>query len=211
MAQYTVKQGDCIESIALRYGLSWEQLWNHPSNHDLKEKRRNPNVLMPGDGVFIPEKELRWETGATEQKHRFRKKGVPSKLRLVIKDEEDNPRPGLPYILEVDGQLSSGKTDTEGLIEQTIAPKAVAGKLRIGTGEEEEEYALQLGRIDPISEISGVQSRLRNLGIECGSADGVLGQRTIEALKQFQEKYGLQPTGELDEQTRGKLYEIHGF
>jgi len=89
MPDDTVKQGDCISSIAQKHGLFWDKVWNHPKNAKLQETRKDPNVLSPGDVVFVPDKEEKEESGATEQRHRFKKKGVPAKLRLRIMEEPE--------------------------------------------------------------------------------------------------------------------------
>lgn len=91
---YTVEQGDCISSIAFEHGFFWETLWNDSSNADLKSKRKDPNVLMEGDIVHIPDLRLKKESGATEQKHKFKLKGVPAKLKLKLmrpKPPKDTP------------------------------------------------------------------------------------------------------------------------
>lgn len=208
MPDYKIKQGDCLSSIAQRYGLKWEKVWNHPKNSNLKEKRKNPNVLYPGDMLFIPEKEEKQESGATEQKHRFKVKGVPSKLILVLKDEEDKPRANVSYTLEIDGQLFSDKTDGSGKLEHSIPPNAKKGKLTIEGGPE--EYSLQLGNIDPITEITGIQARLNNLGFYLGPVDGKMNPDTTEAIKFFQTEHGLKVNGETDQATRDKLLKEHG-
>jgi peptidoglycan hydrolase-like protein with peptidoglycan-binding domain len=75
---------------------------------------------------------------------------------------------------------------------------------------EPEHFQLRLGSLDPITEISGIQARLRNIGIDCGPVDGRLGPKTREALISFQKANQLQPTGEPDEATRARLKEAHG-
>ncbi|MGC9973362.1 MAG: LysM domain-containing protein [Bryobacteraceae bacterium] len=53
MPVHVVKQGDCMSSIADQYGFFWETLWNHERNAQLKERRKNPNVLMAGDPAVL--------------------------------------------------------------------------------------------------------------------------------------------------------------
>jgi N-acetylmuramoyl-L-alanine amidase len=209
MPDYKTKQGDCIESIAFRHGLFWETIWDHPKNQQVRMVRKDPNVLLAGDNVFVPEKKPKEEPGATEQRHRFKRKGVPSKLEMIFKDQ-DQPRVNLPYVLAIDGQLFSGKTDGQGRIRHPIPPNAQRGRLTLGAGEEREEYDLQLGHLDPVAEISGVQQRLNELGFSCGNIDGVLGPRTHNAIRDFQAKHGLNETGELDDPTRERLVQEHG-
>lgn len=160
MPNYTVKQGDCIESIAFDHGLFWENVWNHPKNLNLKEKRKDPNALFLGDLVFIPDKEEKQESGATEQCHRFRRKSVPSSLHIILK-RADGPRANEPYVIEVDGNTFSGSTNAKGEIRRPIPPNARHCKLRVGQEPNVTAYDLSLGHIYPITEVTGVQGRLR--------------------------------------------------
>jgi len=84
MAKHTVREGECVSSIAYEHGLFPDTIWDHPDNSQLKQKRKEMNLLEAGDVVEIPEKEEKEESIATEQTHRFRKKGVPAKLRMKI-------------------------------------------------------------------------------------------------------------------------------
>jgi N-acetylmuramoyl-L-alanine amidase len=207
MAKHTIRQGECITSIVDKYGLFWETVWDHAQNAELKQQLQNPNVLQPGDELFIPDKEVKEENCAPEQKHRFRKKGIPAMLCLRLLDN-DEPRADESYTLEVDGESFSGTTDAEGRLKQRIAPGAKQVKLLVG--ENKDQYILDLGCMDPVAETTGVQARLNNLGFNCGEVDGVSGPETKSAIHQFQQKYGLTESGEADSATRDKLVEMHG-
>ncbi len=207
MSDYTVKQGDCINSIATKYGLFPKKIWDHANNADLKKKRQDPNALLPGDKLFVPEKELQEVSCATGQRHRFRKKGVPAKLRLQLKSG-DKPRTNEKYTLKIDNELLSGTTDGEGRIEHPIPPNAKKGKLLVG--DNQDEYTFKLGHIDPVDEVSGVQERLNNLGFDCGKADGKLNDATKAALMAFQKQYKLEESGAMDKATIDKLKKVYG-
>ena len=56
---------------------------------------------------------------------------------------------------------------------------------------------------DPI--VEQVQKKLTELGYDPGPIDGKIGQRTIAAIKSFQEDNALQATGELNQLTKKKL------
>jgi N-acetylmuramoyl-L-alanine amidase len=205
--EHEVKQGECISSIAEKYGLFPETIWDDAANAELKEKRKDPNVLYLGDVVVIPDKREKEESGATENRHRFRRKGNTENLEIQLLDE-GTPRANENYILDVDGKLLSGTTDARGRLKEIIPSNAKKGKLLVG--DEQEEYMLDLGYLDPIDQISGIQARLNNLGYDCGAVDGELNPETKEMLEEFQEKHDLQVTGEADDQTRAKLLEEHG-
>jgi hypothetical protein len=53
--------------------------------------------------------------------------------------------------------------------------------------------------------VKQVQQALKDKGHDPGSIDGIMGQRTQDALRSFQQKEGLQATGTLDAQTAEKL------
>lgn len=203
---YQVKDGDCLSSIAFEHGFFPDTIWNHANNAALKEKRKDPNVLMQGDVVFVPDKRLKEVNEPTNQVHKFRLKNCPAKLslRLLFNGE---PRRSEAYTLDIDGKITNGTTDSDGNIKISIPPNARRGKLVIGADERKMEYNLKLGTLDPIDKISGVQSRLNNLGFNCGRIDGVMNPETKEALQAFQVTVGLPPTGELDAATKAKLYE----
>lgn len=51
-----------------------------------------------------------------------------------------------------------------------------------------------------------VQLTLKDSGFDPGPIDGILGPKTRKAIKTFQIKNELEPTGELDKQTMNQLF-----
>lgn len=201
MPNYTVQQGDCITSIADRYGLLWTTVWNHANNNQLRQLRKDPNVLYPGDQLFVPDLDLKQVDSPTDQKHTFVKQGVPAKLKIRLLDQ-DQPRAGVAYQLEIDGALKSGVTDSDGYIEQPLPPGAQRGKLTVGDGSVKDVHQIQFGALDPSDTESGVRGRLVNLGFG--------GDDMKEAIKAFQQKEGIPVTGEADAATQSRLKDKHG-
>lgn len=206
MPKHTIGQGESIPSLAAESGFFSDTIWNHPENAKLKDLRKDMNVLLAGDEVFIPEKELKEESGATEQKHRFKRKGEPHKLKLILM-AMGKPRVNEEYVLDIDGRLIKGKTDASGKIEQTIPGKARSGTLILRGGKE--KHALNIGNLDPLDEVSGVQQRLNNLGFSCGTEDGKLNEALSQALAKFQAKHDLPVTGQTDDAVKAKLKEFY--
>jgi hypothetical protein len=205
---YTVKAGDCIANIAFRHGMFPGTLWDDPKNRELREERKDPNILLPGDVVYLRAKELKEVPGGTEERHRFRRRGVPEMLRLQFSHADGTPRCGEPYVLNIDGSLISSTTDDDGYVIQPIPPKAREAVLLLG--EEQEEFAFELGDLDPVEAISGVQGRLENLGFYDGPIDGRLTAETTQAITAFQASKGIVATGETDQQTRDALRAAYG-
>jgi len=220
--KHIVKQGDCISSIAFKYDLFPEAVWDHPDNADLKKKRKDPNALLPGDSVVIPDKETKEETCATDQLHRFRRKGVPEKLRIRFLDDDDNPRKGIPYILDIRTKsgrpvpLIKNKTDSKGFLEETIPPDASEGEITLGEGDDQKVHTIKLGHLDPIDTLSGIQARLNNMGYDCGEIkkkkkkkEKKIDEMTRNALRTFQRDNDLNlitdDATEVDKDTRDKI------
>jgi hypothetical protein len=203
---YQVKQGDCISSIAFEKGFFPDTIWNHPDNKALKEKRKDPNVLMPGDVVFVPDKRLREYSEVTNQVYKYKCKNTPKLLQVQFV-EYDKPVKEMDYTLEIDGVELKGKTDGEGWIKQSIKPNARAAKLVFADGS---EYELKLGNLDPVEEVAGAQGRLNRLGFYEGPIDGKLTDEMKEVIKLFQQVNELNPTGEVDSQTKDKLVQLTG-
>lgn len=206
--EHVVAQGECFTQIAFRAGFHPDTLWKHAANADLRKKRKNPHVLMAGDTVVVPEKQPGNASCGTEESHLFRRKGVPSRFTLIL-DEMGKPRANEAYRLIIDDSIvAEGVTDEDGSIAAAISPVAAHGLLLLG--EDRERIPLDFGCVDPITEVSGVQTRLQNLGYYLGEVDGELTDETRDAITDFQRAEDLPPDGELTGQTRQILLKRHG-
>ena len=202
-----IKSGDSVVKLAQQYGHFCDTVWHHPENDALRIKRKRMNVLMPGDELFIPELRRKTVAAASNRRHVFRRKGVPAIFRLQLFDEAGEPRAHQRYELAIDDAQLTGTSNAEGIVEHSISPQAERGRLVIGPDRYEVHF--ELGQMDPISEPSGVQKRLRNLGYYHGACEGGYDDETRAALASFQRDCGLPITGDPDESTLDKLELIH--
>lgn len=205
--KYIVKQGDCISSIAFAHGLFPETVWNDSKNSRLKQDRKDPNVLKPGDEVYIRDREAKEESCSSDQKHRFKRKGVPEKL-IVYFQIKGEPIANENYVLDIDGVISEGTTGGDGKVEIFIPPDARKGTITFR--DSGEAYNLELGHLDPVTEITGIQGRLSNLGFYQGEIDGEMSDDLVKAIRAFQESNGMEPTGSPDKSLQDKLEQVYG-
>jgi hypothetical protein len=237
--QHIVEEGDCIDSIAKQYGFFADTIWKLSDNKALRDQRKDQNILLPGDVVVVPDLRIKDCDGSTETRHRFRRRGVPARLRVKfykpVPPKDDAPAAGGGYdpskyqppppsqngeyepianarfILTVDGHATQGQSDQDGMVSLSIPPDAVQGSIRFNPGTPEEiTYDLALGEMDPVDTTIGVRKRLNNLGYFC-LPDGEDPDDSLkDALRRFQADNGLTASGDVDEPTKDKLKDVHG-
>lgn len=211
---YTVQQGDCLSSLAKAFGFaSFHSIYDHANNAAFRQLRPNPNVLLPGDQLYIPDKKLRAEAVSTDDTHRFQVKATKTMIRVVAVDPSGQPLKQRAYTLIVGTTKTKGQTGSDGLIEAEIEADVSEGTLSVaGPGAKDPPFVreLSLGSLDPATEVSGAQGRLRNLGFDCGEPDGVVDDDAAGAIAAFQRCYGLQVDGALGATVQDKLKLTHG-
>jgi len=213
---YVVKAGDYLAKIAHEHGFAIFDVWNHPLNAELKQKRGSPDILYPGDVLYIPvevaEALLPMALQAVNQ-YTATVPGVTVNLRFVfgaygdapLADEKCEIR-GLPgdgpatYTTDGDGKLSVVVPPTVRAFEVRFVEKGIA-------------YPIRIGEMDPIDEPLGVTKRLANLGFlssELGYSSGCPEDARVRAIKAFQCQQKIPSTGVADEETRAALVRAHG-
>jgi Putative peptidoglycan binding domain len=213
---YTVQQGDYVSKLAAERGFSdFSTIWDHPQNQELKKQRTTPNVLAPGDKLFIPDKETRTEPRATDATHEFVLSGKPLKLRIVIHDMADKPVSGKPCDLKVTGSpdVSPLSTNGTGLVEREIKPDAAAGTLKLKDDglPINLDLELKIGDLDPLDTVTGQKARLNNLGYDAGEVNDEVTLQFKSAVEEFQcDHKPLAVDGDCGTNTQAKLKLVYG-
>lgn len=69
---------------------------------------------------------------------------------------------------------------------------------------------MRTASVDMSKAIRNIQAILNNNGYDAGAADGIMGARTVAAIKDFQEDQGMEPTGEVTDALVRKLLASNG-
>jgi hypothetical protein len=195
--KHTVKQGQWVGSIALIYGFAdWEKdVWEHADNAQLKELRKDPHVLAPGDELFIPPWTDKKESCATESRHSFKLKTPNETIRVRILDEDGEPVKNAKYVLELEYEAGGGTfkqknttTDGEGVLTEVIPSTVRSGIVRVPDAKLEIQLDFGLAPLNAGEELAilGAKQRLSALGFYRGPIDSQSGPGLSNAVEAFQ-------------------------
>ena len=201
------KLGDCISSLAFIHGFAPDTIWEHDGNRELRELRPNMFQIAPGDRVHIPSLRDKVVTCGLDSAHRFRRRGVPERLRVRLWSDHGKPRAELPYTLEVSGRVEEGATDKAGRVEHWISPLAKRAVLTIEHDTLLEVHEFELGHAQPKPCPPQALARLRELGHLPAQPEPPEPQLLESALRAFQRERGLCESGDYDPATRWSLLE----
>ena len=185
---HKVQAGDCLTSIAVQYGFTeWQPIWDHARNAQLKRQRPDPNILHPGDIVFIPDKEQKQETRGTAQRHVFQIGIVTKIVRIALENDEGRRITSTRYALKIGDRTYTGTTDGQGMLRQEVPADAQEGELLI----EGHSWPIEIGHLNPVEHVpdlgvSGIKARLRNLHYYLGEIDDQMDDPTRAAIQAFQ-------------------------
>jgi hypothetical protein len=158
---HIVRQGEHLFAIALRYGVSAEDVWSSPDNEALRKLGRTPGVLAPGDIIRIPAPKRKFMSLTVGGVNRFVATVPTLTVAVRLLDEDGKPFADEPW--ESPGLDAKGVTDGDGTIRIEKVPLATSfvevhlpKRLRI--------LHLQVGHLDPVSTPAGKSQRLAHLG-----------------------------------------------
>jgi hypothetical protein len=161
MIPYVIEQGDYLARLAFRFGFDADDVWNDAKNAELKA-RRDPNILAPGDVLYIPETSR--VTGAplaVGGENSFLCDAPEARVEIRLIDEKGAPHAGKRCVVAGIGEPRTETSDGDGILRFSVPVT-----LRAVTVTVEDGYSFEasIGCLDPHDEPSGREMRLRNLG-----------------------------------------------
>ena len=221
-----------VRIAAEEHVASYRKLWDDASNKDLAAKRKNPNILLPGDVVNLPNPAPKTESVPTEKVSKFVAASRDQlDFRVVLLDESNQPLKGLKCQFLEEGRETT--SDGSGVLERLeLSPRFELGVLRFdyrtddlsqrgaapadtfkGTQTVRLAFAIAIGHLDPLDTPSGIQARLSNLGYYAGEIGYADEDATALrcAIEEFELENGLTPKGDPTSATlQDKLKDVHG-
>lgn len=202
--EHVVSEDEGISAIAERYGHFAPTIWDDPKNSEIRKLRSDGDILVPGDVLWISplsEGSVSVPTGA---RHRFRRRGVPPKLRLQLL-RNGEPRADEPFEIAIGGKTIQGRTDAEGRIDVFVPATSTEGTIHVGG----EEIRIRANALRPVDTDEGLVQRLRNLGFLGREDPDDDPEALAAAIGAFQEREEIDVTGEADDATRERLRAVH--
>ena len=215
--QHTVAQGETLLRIAKQYGYQTSKaLYNHPSNAEFKALRPDPNLIYPGDKITIPPKKEKFIPLRTNSINSFVVQNEKEYFRLQVSYDDGDDITGKRVVLNIGSQTIDTVLQSDGLIEVELNNNdALTGNvdlyLKAGETTPTKSFAVQIGNLDPIDTLSGVQGRCNSLGFDCGKVDGINGAKTKAGVKGFQFVHGLEVDAIAGKKTKAKLKQVYGY
>jgi Putative peptidoglycan binding domain len=210
---HVVKQGEHLSQIAELYGFrDYRTVWNDPANAQLRANRANPNVLMPGDVVHVPDRLRKQESVSTDHTHRFTLSGRRLMLRLALRDFGNEPLANAKCVITIAGVAKELNTNAKGHVEMPIAADVTEATVAFDDPSLPFDLSvpIRVGYLDPVAERSGQRARLSNLGYITRPLDKVDESYFAAVVQEFQCDFGLKVTGVCDSPTQIKLKDVHG-
>ncbi len=215
MRPYVIRQGDYLTKLGHTMGFDPQTVWQNPKNQSLRERRPDPEMLHPGDLLWVPDqadlRRLPVRSGASNQyvAHIPKK---PIDLKIQIGGEVLAKEPFV--VLGLGPDPVEGETDETGHLKTQV--EVHVREIEVILPNQNRTLRLRIGDLDPMDTIAGLRKRLLHLGyyqptrVGIENQDATDGDALIAALKAFQSFEALPVTGKLDDETRKALNEAHG-
>jgi hypothetical protein len=211
MMPHIIRQGEYLDKLAFLKGFDADEVWNAPDNADLRARRDNPNLLCPGDILYLPKPEPKSRPIRAGVTNSYVAEVPLVSVRVVLLEDG---APLADEVFAVDGLSTeqSGTTAADGSV--TFEAPITAREVSIILPNRNLAYQVRIGDLDPSVEAAGVAMRLSHLGYYGWFPDldeSVDAEAHRRAIAQFQVDAGLPPTGEHAGETIDALIGKHGI
>jgi len=220
MKPIIVKQGDYLQQIAGRMGFDARAVWDDERNKHLKDTNRTPSILHPGDIIYVPTIDPKFQSVSVGHAKEFSTQSAGfANLTLAFLDAAGKPLASTPVAYQGLPDAQKAPTATSGDGSLNLSVPLFLAQFLITFPEKRFAVRVWVGHMDPISQISGLQKRLEHLGYAGSILTRMAQHRRLERSPQsalrmqltaFQIDHKLAVTGEPDADTVKKLLEEHG-
>ena len=218
---YVIRSGDYLTAIAYSRGLKPDDVWNDPANATLRQTRKNPEMLAPGDVLYLPAVKRTWMPLKVGSANAFVASPPNVEVHVLLKDASGNPLAGKSVETMPVLQTTPLTTDGSGVLVLSVPVHVRA--VQVTMKDPALIFDVRVGNLDPHDVPTGALSRLRQLGYVADESalldrrpDYLRGFPSHDAPLQsgvaaFQADQGTEPTGELDDDAHAQLLKAYGF
>ncbi len=202
---HVVRQGEYLAKLASELGFDADETWNHPRNSELREARKDPSVLAPGDVLWFCPRERGHHNLNARAENGYAVRVPRVDLRVQVRGHLGEPLRGEAYEAEA-AEPPQGNLDGEGYLNVKVPIHITA--VSVSLPARDVTLRLLIGHLDPHTEWTGAAQRLRQLGYHRGSIpteDVEEHPGIARALGLFQEEEGLDVTWSLTPETAERL------
>jgi hypothetical protein len=188
--------------------VAWKAFYNDDLNRDFWNLGPDPNALLPGDSLHVPDEETKAELCSTAHVLPALRNTIG--LRFIVRDVDGEPLAREKYQVDGTGEIPDGILCSDALHDVIVPPCALEGTLAVWVRDDldlADVWTLKLGHLDLID--NGSHARLHNLGYDCGPVDGVNGSRMQVGVRAFQKERSLQVDGVAGPETQAALVDQH--
>jgi hypothetical protein len=231
MEPYVIRQGDYLTKLAYEMGFDATTVWQDGSNDDLRKERPDPDMLLPGDILYVPTAAPAGTALNIGTTNDFTA-AVPT-VTVSVRFDDDRFA-SQPFTVPELPDLTGLQTGADGTA--TVTAPVTLESITVSFETPKAAYTCWIGYADPLNTLSGVFQRLQNLGyLDANMAptdDVDVVRAGLRALKAAQtngsdgsgdaggsgdsggsdtsDDAGLSDDGKLDEATAMLLFTAHG-
>ncbi|MFO0548748.1 MAG: peptidoglycan-binding domain-containing protein [Polyangiaceae bacterium] len=213
---YIIRRGDHLQALAFERGATVDEVWNHASNDKLRALRASPDVLSPGDVIYLPISKLSGASLRKQSTNQYQATVPLQRLELELRFTGCELAPETPgcTVDPASGarvtkeEVGESASPSQKIVRVTLECPITTKTILLDVVNFERKYQLVVGDVDPSTTVAGVAKRLENLGYL--TSGGPIEEADVpRAVKAFQRAAGL-PEGELDQATRDALVDASG-